>query len=138
MFHNFLAERGFRRQSLTGLSVWVANSTLSLLAPSLLAEPAPPEHEPADGDRRGGGGGGGGGTYGEFVDGDDYDYEYDDDDDNVSVFRFHRGFDGESGLPLAGAEGNRSSLAAAVSVLLLLGDEPDGGNDFPPITHATL
>ncbi|CAM9793256.1 unnamed protein product [Scytosiphon promiscuus] len=119
VLHNFLAERGFRRQSLTGLSVWVANSTLSLLAPSLPA-----------------------GHHGEFVDdyeeGDGTDDDGSDDDDDEFLLRFHRGFDGTTGLPLPGAEGNRSSLAAAVSVLLLLGDVPDGGNDFPPITHATL
>lgn len=58
--------------------------------------------------------------------------------DDQLEFLFYRGFDSESGLPLPDAEGNSSSLAAAASVLLLLGDGPDGGNDFPPITHATL
>lgn len=59
-------------------------------------------------------------------------------EERLLVFSFYRAFDGESGSPVAHAEGNASSLAAAASVLLLLGDGPEGGNDFPPITHATL
>lgn len=113
VLHNFLAVRGLRRMSLNGLSVWLANSTSSLLS-------IPPE--------------------GEY----EYRYYYGAEDgggtgeDDDLLFRFHRAFDGLSGLPLPGPEGNSSSLAAAASILLLLGDVPDGGNDFPPITHATL
>ncbi|CAM9410828.1 unnamed protein product [Ectocarpus sp. 4 AP-2014] len=114
VLHNFLAVRGLRRLSLNGLSVWLANSTSSLLG-------NPPEGEYEYRHFYGAGADGGGGG------------EVDD-----LLFRFHRAFDGFSGLPLSGPEGNSSSLAAAASILLLLGDAPDGGNDFPPITHATL
>lgn len=112
VLHNFLAVRGFRRHQLDGIAAWLANSTLSLLSP---------DPEPADRyyDDLSGGTGCGNGSI-------------------MDVFRFHRAFDGDSGLPLPGPEGNSSSVAASVWVLLLLGDEPDGGNDFPPITHATL
>lgn len=113
VLHNFLAVRGFHRHRLDGIAAWLANSTLSLLSPDL-----PPDDL---GDDLSGGGGGDCGGNG-----------------SVGVFRFHRAFDGDSGLPLPGPEGNASSVAASVWVLLLLGDEPDGGNDFPPITHATL
>lgn len=139
VLHNFLAQRGLDRQGLPGLAVWLANSTLSLLAPDLLvceddigvaAGPSEAFRSGADGrirvdfDLRGGEGeSGGGGGSGDIAGG---------------VFRFHRAFDGDSGLPLPSAEGNSSSLAAAASVLLLLGDGPDGDNEFPPITHATL
>ncbi|CAN0266859.1 unnamed protein product, partial [Ectocarpus fasciculatus] len=115
VLHNFLAVRGLRRLSLNGLSVWLANSTSSLLATTPEGEYDYRYYYGADDD-------GGGGTG----------------EDDDPLFRFHRAFDGVTGLPLPGPEGNSSSLAAAASILLLLGDVPDGGNDFPPITHATL
>lgn len=116
VFHNYIAERGLKKQSLMGLSVWVANKTLSLLGPSNgggVSDDFPPKFFFSEGIR-------------------------DENGDAVMVFFFHRAFDSVTGLPVAHAEGNESSLAAAVSVLLLLGDGPEGGNDFPPITHATL
>eukprot|EP00903_Cladosiphon_okamuranus_P016301 g15033.t1 len=114
VLHNFLAVRGFHRHQLNGIAAWLANSTLSLLAP----DPAPADSYHHYGDWSGDAGCGNGSV--------------------VDAFRFHRAFDGDSGMPLPGREGNSSSVAASVWVLLLLGDEPDGGNDFPPITHATL
>ncbi|CAN0264143.1 unnamed protein product [Ectocarpus sp. 8 AP-2014] len=114
VLHNFLAVRGLRRLSLNGLSVWLANSTSSLLGNSPEGEYEYRYYYGAGADDGGGG------------------------EDDDLLFRFHRAFDGFSGLPLPGPEGNSSSLAAAASILLLLGDVPDGGNDFPPITHATL
>lgn len=125
VLHNFLAVRGFHRHRLDGIAAWLANSTLSLITPSPAPEPAEYEYDDDGGD-------GGWSSSG---------IGCDDDNNNGSVggvFRFHRAFDGDSGLPLPGPEGNSSSVAASVWLLLLLGDEPDGGNDFPPITHATL
>lgn len=117
VFHNYIAERGLKKQSLMGLSVWVGNTTLSLLGPSE------------------------GGGVSDYFPGEIFLTEGigdEEDGDAMMVFVFHRAFDSVTGLPVAHAEGNESSLAAAVSVLLLLGDGPEGGNDFPPITHATL
>ena len=116
VFHNYLAERGLKKQSLIGLSIWVANETLSLLDPYGGVEGgARVERDQESFFRRGDGGEGG-----------------------SAAFLFHRAFDSETGLPVAHAEGNSSSLSAATSVLLLLGDGPDATNNFPPIAHATL
>lgn len=117
VFHNYIAERGLKKQSLMGLSVWVANETLSLFDRSEggdVSDEFPGEIFVSEG----------------IGDGND--------EESTMVFVFHRAFDSITGLPVAHSEGNASSLAAAVSVLLLLGDGPEGGNDFPPITHATL
>lgn len=150
VLHNILAARGLGQQALLGVSVWLANSTLSLIAP---------DHPPVDADDLS--------TFaeGEKVVGRDNDNDNNDNGNprrsgvgtederfrrlggadvgngsssSSSWFRFHRAFDASSGLPLPDAEGNASSIAAATSVLLLLGDGPHGGNNFPPITHATL
>eukprot|EP00752_Nemacystus_decipiens_P014671 g13067.t1 len=118
VLHNFLAVRGFHRHKLDGIAAWLSNSTLSLLSPDADPDPELASH---GGELRAGG-----------------DVGYGCGNGSVDVFRFHRAFDGDSGLPLPGCEGNASSVAASTWVLLLFGDEPDGGNDFPPITHATL
>lgn len=137
VLHNILAAWGLGHQSLPGLSVWLANSTLSLIAPDQPVDAGLWTF--AEGGRVGVDNAGwfGVGTEDErfrsllrsegvaAVEGS-------------SAFRFHRAFDANSGLPLPDAEGNASSLAAATSMLLLLGDGPHGGNSFPPITHATL
>lgn len=177
VLHNYLARRGLAYQSLPGLSVWLANSTLSLLAPDLslsisMSMPLAMVVEKFDVGPAGqelllyddelmvlfeaqysveeqqhqvaaasGGGfdhswdvvGVGGDSSGIGGGGETYVGN-----NGGASLRFNRVFDGKTGLPMPHAEGNCSSLAAAVSVLLLLGDGPDGGNDFPPITHATL
>lgn len=184
VFHNFLAERGLSRQSLPGVSVWLANSTLSLMSATLTNEEIEVFLERDDandndnvrgvealsGDQRGME------TAVEFQSrtvrtvakvGRHYDYggeptpwskddvdienevdrrklitvgdnTDDDGEDEGGVFLFHRAFDGITGAPVPNAEANSSSLAAATSVMLLLGSGPEGGNEFPPITHATL
>lgn len=111
---NLLAKRGFESQGLAGLTSWLANSTLDMLAPS--APPGPPQPGAFDvaGEAAGEAAG------------------------ETAPFFFHRVFDAVSGLPMPDPQGNCSSLAAASSVLLALGDGPEGGNDFPPIAHATL
>ena len=146
VLHNLLAARGLGQQSLLGLSAWLANSTLSLIVPDeSMAEPRIfAEGELVDEPRPFAGGEG-------SLDNDNVRWFGAEDERfgvffslpdgvavNDSLFRFHRVFEAKSGLPLPDAEGNSSSLAAAASVLLLLGDGPDGGNTFPPITHATL
>lgn len=132
LLHNLLAKRGFEKQGLLGLTSWLANSTLALLAPPLstvaesLVAPSPMSHTPLSSEATGGESDAdrwfiGGGALSE-----------------TPSFLFYQTFDADSGLALPDAEGNCSSIAAAASVLLLLGDGPEGGNDFPPITHATL
>lgn len=141
VLHNMLAARGLGQQALLGVSVWLVNSTLSLIAPDHPPVDAELWNVFAEGERVGG------------VDNDNARwFGVASEDERVrdlggsaagngsssSGFRFHRAFDASSGLPLPDAEGNASSIAAATSVLLLLGDGPHGGNNFPPITHATL
>lgn len=132
VFENLMAKRGFEEHELVGLTSWLANSTLALLAPGVRVAPGIEEWAVAPSVDEG---------VSTIPEGRGTVSMASVDDapaSGVTSFVFHRAFGADSGLPVPDVEGNSSSLAAAVSVLLILGDGPERGNSFPPITHATL
>ncbi|CAM9637009.1 unnamed protein product [Discosporangium mesarthrocarpum] len=120
VLHNLLAQRGLQRQGLPGVSIWLADATLGLIDKG--------RGDRGIGEGRGGALGwwwqwGGGGTTGAVAGADPV---------------FARVFDAETGEVWPDGHGNASSLSAAAAVLFMLGDAPEGEEDFPPVTHAVL
>jgi hypothetical protein len=58
-------------------------------------------------------------------------------DGNTTLYWFSNSYSSATGLPTAGSS-TASTIAAAVAVLLLNADGPEGASEYPPISHAVI
>eukprot|EP00953_Heterococcus_sp_UTEX-ZZ885_P027951 14936-Heterococcus_DN1.PRE.3 len=58
-------------------------------------------------------------------------------DSNTTLYWFSNSYSSATGLPTAGSS-TASTIAAAVAVLLLNADGPEGASEYPPISHAVM
>jgi hypothetical protein len=58
-------------------------------------------------------------------------------DSNTTQYWFSNSYSSATGLPTAGSS-TASTIAAAVAVLLLNADGPEGASEYPPISHAVM
>jgi hypothetical protein len=58
-------------------------------------------------------------------------------DGNTTLYWFSNSYSSATGLPTAGSS-RGSTIAAAVAVLLLNADGPEGASEYPPISHAVM